>query len=175
MVLRPLLPQDVASRAAPPSVRYTAAYAALMQGALIGLSFAPSVPLVLPMCLLFFVTAYATWRYCLLYVYERAYESGGRMWPVVLGQVGARGGGRGRVAGQGTGLPLLQAATVCKASALYRLPCGGSSAYAHRAFERLKWYGDAVHAHMRRGGRDMPPSVRTDAHSRFEPLQLQGL
>lgn len=74
----------------PPSVRGAGVYAALLQSMLVGLGYAATAPLVLPMCLLYFVTTYCVWRYSVLYVYERQYESGGRMWTVVLGQVGVQ-------------------------------------------------------------------------------------
>jgi len=44
-------------------------------------------PLILPFGLLYFVFLWAVWRYQMLYVYQRQYESGGQFWPLVAHKV----------------------------------------------------------------------------------------
>eukprot|EP00889_Picochlorum_renovo_P004507 jgi/Picre1/31537/NNA_006889.t1 len=44
-------------------------------------------PLILPFGLLYFVLLWAVWRYQMLYVYQRQYESGGQFWPLVAHRV----------------------------------------------------------------------------------------
>lgn len=44
-------------------------------------------PLILPFGLLYFVFLWAVWRYQMLYVYQRQYESGGQFWPLVAHRV----------------------------------------------------------------------------------------
>ncbi len=41
-----------------------------------GFAFAVVSPIILPVAWFFFLTAFLTYRYALLYVYERSYESG---------------------------------------------------------------------------------------------------
>ncbi|EFJ41164.1 hypothetical protein VOLCADRAFT_98840 [Volvox carteri f. nagariensis] len=52
-----------------------------------GCAFAVVAPVILPCCWLFFMTGFVAYRYSVLYVYERSYESGGRMWPVLCNQM----------------------------------------------------------------------------------------
>jgi Calcium-dependent channel, 7TM region, putative phosphate len=47
------------------------------------LAYAIVAPLILPFGLLYFVFLWPVWRYQVLYVYQRQYESGGQMWPLV--------------------------------------------------------------------------------------------
>ena len=49
--------------------------------ALLGLVYAPIAPVLLPFAALFFVIGAAVWRYQVLFVYTRAYESNGAWWP----------------------------------------------------------------------------------------------
>ena len=44
-------------------------------------------PLILPFGVLYFVFLWAVWRYQMLYVYQRQYESGGQFWPLVAHRV----------------------------------------------------------------------------------------
>jgi len=44
-------------------------------------------PLILPFGLLYFILLWAVWRYQMLYVYQRQYESGGQFWPLVAHKV----------------------------------------------------------------------------------------
>ncbi|GAX85186.1 hypothetical protein CEUSTIGMA_g12604.t1 [Chlamydomonas eustigma] len=49
-----------------------------------GLCYAVINPLLLPLCLCYFVTSFIAWKYCVLYFYERSHESGGQMLQEVL-------------------------------------------------------------------------------------------
>ena len=62
---------------------------------LLGLTFAVIAPLIAAVCAFFFLTNFIIWRYHLLYVYERGYESNGTvfyscaeliMWSLVIAQ-----------------------------------------------------------------------------------------
>jgi len=44
-------------------------------------------PLILPFGLLYFMLLWMVWRYQMLYVYQRSYESGGQFWPLVAHRV----------------------------------------------------------------------------------------
>ena len=44
-----------------------------------GLCYSVINPVILPLCLCYFVTAWIAWKYCILYFYERCNESGGKM------------------------------------------------------------------------------------------------
>lgn len=54
---------------------------------MVGLAYVVTAPLIAPVALLFFATGYITWRYAIVYIYERQYESGGSMFPVVADHV----------------------------------------------------------------------------------------
>lgn len=54
---------------------------------LLGFCFSVVAPLVVGVTCAYFVTAWIVWRYCALYVYERSYESGGQMFPLVYRSV----------------------------------------------------------------------------------------
>lgn len=51
------------------------------------LAYAVVSPLILPFGLLYFAFLWAVWRYQVLYVYQRQYESGGEFWPLVAHKV----------------------------------------------------------------------------------------
>ena len=51
-----------------------------MQTFMFGMAFAVVTPIMLPVALAYFFTAYLAWRYCVLYIFERNFESGGLMW-----------------------------------------------------------------------------------------------
>lgn len=51
------------------------------------LAYAVVSPLILPFGLLYFIFLWAVWRYQMLYVYQRQYESGGQFWPLVAHKV----------------------------------------------------------------------------------------
>jgi len=65
----------------PASVRYGREPGLVLLVLLIGAAYAVAAPLVAPVCLAYMATAYALWRYQALYVTQRCYESGGRLWP----------------------------------------------------------------------------------------------
>ena len=44
-------------------------------------------PILLPLATLFFMLAYVQWRYSLLYLYVRKYESGGCLWVYVYTRI----------------------------------------------------------------------------------------
>lgn len=50
----------------------------------ISLAYASSSPLILIFALAYFCASWVVWRHHLLYVYERCYESGGRMWDKIF-------------------------------------------------------------------------------------------
>ena len=52
--------------------------------AMLGLTFCLTAPMMAPACLLFFVANFVVWRYHVLYVYERGWESNGSMWFTVV-------------------------------------------------------------------------------------------
>ncbi|KAG2489468.1 hypothetical protein HYH03_012104 [Edaphochlamys debaryana] len=70
-----------------PSARAANFYNGILQVMMFGFAFAIVSPLILPCCWFFFLTGFFAYRYCMLYTYERSYESGGRMWPVLFGQI----------------------------------------------------------------------------------------
>ena len=51
---------------------------------MLGLTFCLIAPVMAPACVLFFVMNFVVWRYHVLYVYERGYESNGSMWFTVV-------------------------------------------------------------------------------------------
>jgi hypothetical protein len=65
----------------PASIRYGREPGLVLLTLLIGAAYAVAAPLVAPVCLAYMATAYALWRYQALYVCQRCYESGGRLWP----------------------------------------------------------------------------------------------
>ena len=64
----------------PHSVRHGREVGSIMLVYVITLAYAPSSPLILVFALAYFCASWVVWRHHLLYVYERCYESGGRMW-----------------------------------------------------------------------------------------------
>ncbi|EFJ50262.1 hypothetical protein VOLCADRAFT_89203 [Volvox carteri f. nagariensis] len=87
--------QDVFLIHTPPGYRFSSFYNGVFQvtGAqyrgsrhtlMVGLAYVVTAPLIAPIALLFFITAYITWRYAIVYIFERQYESGGQMFPVVF-------------------------------------------------------------------------------------------
>lgn len=49
-----------------------------------GLCYGVINPVILPLCLAYFLTCYIAWKYSILYFYERSQESGGQMIEVVM-------------------------------------------------------------------------------------------
>lgn len=69
---------------APRSVRNGREIGTIMLFYIITLAYAPCSPIVLPFGFLYFLGAWVFWRYEVLYVNERCYESGGRIWDSVF-------------------------------------------------------------------------------------------
>jgi hypothetical protein len=55
--------------------------------ALLGLVYAPIAPVLLPFAALFFLIGAAVWRYQVLFVYTRVYESNGAWWPHMANRI----------------------------------------------------------------------------------------
>eukprot|EP00798_Chlamydomonas_sp_ICE-L_P017208 gene17208-23528_t len=79
--------RDRAVLYAPVSPRYGFEIGRMMLMYVIGLAFALVSPLLMPLVVLFFFMHGLFWRYSLLYVYVRKYESGGLMWPFVFERI----------------------------------------------------------------------------------------
>eukprot|EP00803_Ostreobium_quekettii_P009724 evm.model.scf_220.3 EVM.evm.TU.scf_220.3 scf_220:31260-46576(+) len=69
---------------APNSIRPGREYGVLMLVFLIGLAYSVTAPMILPFATLFFMLGWLAWRYQMLYVFVRKYESGGTMWHYVF-------------------------------------------------------------------------------------------
>ena len=54
---------------------------------MLGLIYCTIQPIILPMCLVYFLIANVIWRYNLLYVFREEYQSGGLLWPLLHDQV----------------------------------------------------------------------------------------
>ena len=72
---------------APKSIRYGREVGTIMLVFIITLAFAPTSPIILPFAFLYFLGAWVYWRYSVLYISERCYESGGRIWDSVFTNV----------------------------------------------------------------------------------------
>jgi hypothetical protein len=59
----------------------------VMMNYVMAMAYAAVSPLILPFGLLYFILLWPVWRYQMLYVYQRQYESGGQMWPFVAHKV----------------------------------------------------------------------------------------
>eukprot|EP01025_Chloroclados_australasicus_P060634 TRINITY_DN7799_c1_g4_i1.p1 TRINITY_DN7799_c1_g4~~TRINITY_DN7799_c1_g4_i1.p1 ORF type:complete len:584 (+),score=30.17 TRINITY_DN7799_c1_g4_i1:939-2690(+) len=79
--------RDVAMTYAPSSVRYGYEFGIMMLIFIIGMAYAVVSPLILPFTFMYFTISWFVWRYQILYVYVRSYESGGKMWPGVFRQL----------------------------------------------------------------------------------------
>ena len=55
--------------------------------ALLGLVYAPVAPILLPFAALYFIIGIPVWRYQLLFVYTRVYESNGQWWPHIANRI----------------------------------------------------------------------------------------
>ena len=54
---------------------------------IIALAYAATSPIILPFALIYFIFSWIMWRYNILYVSERCFESGGQIWDTVFKQV----------------------------------------------------------------------------------------
>jgi hypothetical protein len=66
----------------PASIRYGREPGLILLIFLIGVAYSVAAPLIMPFTLAYFATSYLVWRYQMIYVCVRCYESGGKMWPV---------------------------------------------------------------------------------------------
>jgi hypothetical protein len=66
---------------------------------LIGVAFSVVAPLMTPFALAYMATSWVVWRYQIIYVCVRCYESGGRMWTLYFKVRGAEWGVGGWLAG----------------------------------------------------------------------------
>lgn len=71
----------------PQSIRYGKEVGTIGLIYIVTLSYCAASPMILPVALVFFVTSWVFWRYSVLYLYERCYESGGRMWDTFFNQM----------------------------------------------------------------------------------------
>ncbi|KAG2449389.1 hypothetical protein HYH02_005539 [Chlamydomonas schloesseri] len=71
----------------PPSLRSATLYNSMMSVMLFGFAYAVISPIILPCCWFYFLTGFISYRYNLTHFYERGYDSGGRMWPALFGQM----------------------------------------------------------------------------------------
>lgn len=69
----------------PASIRYGREPGLILLVLLMGVAYSVAAPLMTPFVLAYMATAYLVWRYQMIYVCVRAYESGGRMWPIYYG------------------------------------------------------------------------------------------
>lgn len=68
----------------PHSIRHGREVGSMMLVFVIALAYASSSPLILVFALAYFFASWVMWRHHLLYIYERCYESGGRMWDKIF-------------------------------------------------------------------------------------------
>lgn len=66
----------------PASIRYGREPGLILLILLMGVAYSVAAPLITPFVLAYLCTAYLVWRYQMIYVCVRCYESGGKMWPV---------------------------------------------------------------------------------------------
>ena len=71
----------------PHSVRYGREVGVMMLIYIIVLAYAATSPIILPFALIYFMASWIFWRYNILYVSERCFESGGRIWDQIFKQV----------------------------------------------------------------------------------------
>ncbi|KAL0050237.1 hypothetical protein WJX82_006955 [Trebouxia sp. C0006] len=71
----------------PHSIRYGREIGVMMLIYIIALAYAATSPIILPFALIYFMFSWIFWRYNILYVSERCFESGGRVWDQVFKQV----------------------------------------------------------------------------------------
>ena len=76
-------PRDRTVKYSPRSVRAGREVGVFVMVMLIGLVFAPVAPMISLLSTIFFVFNFIIWRYHILYVYDKTYESSGSMWQTV--------------------------------------------------------------------------------------------
>ena len=73
-------PRDRTVKYSPRGIRMGREVGVFLMVTMLGLTFSLTAPVMAPACVLFFVGNFVVWRYHVLYVYERGYESNGSMW-----------------------------------------------------------------------------------------------
>jgi len=68
----------------PHSIRYGREIGAILLIYVIAMAYAATSPIILPFTLLYFASSWVHWRYNILYISERCYESGGRCWDMMF-------------------------------------------------------------------------------------------
>ncbi|KAK9836955.1 hypothetical protein WJX81_002590 [Elliptochloris bilobata] len=71
----------------PLSVRYGYEIGTMMLIFTMAMAYGVSSPIILPLALIYFILQLIYWRYTVLYVAERCYESGGRIWDHVFSNI----------------------------------------------------------------------------------------
>lgn len=71
----------------PHSIRYGREIGVMMLIYIIALAYAATSPIILPFALIYFIFSWIMWRYNILYVSERCFESGGQIWDTIFKQV----------------------------------------------------------------------------------------
>jgi hypothetical protein len=71
----------------PHSIRYGKEVGGSSLIFIVALSYSAASPIILPVALVYFITSWVFWRYTVLYVWERCYESGGRMFDTIFSQI----------------------------------------------------------------------------------------
>ena len=75
---------QVVEALSPHSIRYGREIGAILLIYLEAMAYAATSPIILPFTLIYFAAAWIHWRYNILYVSERCYESGGRAWDMTF-------------------------------------------------------------------------------------------
>ncbi|CAL5219786.1 g1691 [Coccomyxa viridis] len=71
----------------PHSIRYGREVGTTMLIFIMAMAYAATSPLILPFALTYFIVTWIFWRYNILYVSERCFESGGRIWDHIFDEV----------------------------------------------------------------------------------------
>jgi hypothetical protein len=79
--------RDIAKLKATGTFMYDSATARWLVIFVIGLTYAVIAPLLLPFCAMYFGIAYITYAYVLFYVYEKDFQAGGILWPMVFSRI----------------------------------------------------------------------------------------
>lgn len=75
---------QVTEALSPHSIRYGREIGAILLIFIEAMAYAATSPIILPFALLYFCAAWVHWRYNILYISERCYESGGRAWDMTF-------------------------------------------------------------------------------------------
>lgn len=81
---RPQCERDEWIIRSPPSYRGARHFGSFLAIYIMSMSYAMIAPIILPIALMFFFTAYISWRYAAFHFYEPCYEGGGKMWSLIF-------------------------------------------------------------------------------------------